>query len=311
MSTGYVYDDLFLEHYAQGHVESPDRLLAIMKFLKREGILSKMHNIPSQEASTDDLLLVHSQEMVEKVKLASEQAPTWLDPDTYVAPNSYSIAKCAVGSGIKLVSEIEAGRINNGIALIRPPGHHATFRQSMGFCLFNNIAIAARYLIKNCQISKVAIIDWDVHHGNGTQDIFYHDPRVFYMSLHLSPHYPGTGSKNEKGEGKGKNTTVNFPLSYNCSNNEYMDSFDEGLEKIRTFEPDFLLISVGFDSHVDDPLGGLPLNEQDFNIMTSKVCQIAKDMGHGKVASFLEGGYNLHTLASSVSAHLQAFLECE
>ncbi len=311
MNTGYVYDKLFLEHYVHGHVESPERLLAIMKLLEREGILSKMHNIPSQEISRDDLLLVHSQEMVKRVELASEQAPTWLDPDTYVAPNSYSIAKCAAGSGIKLVSEIEAGKINNGIALVRPPGHHATFRQSMGFCLFNNIAIAARYLIRNFQISKVAIIDWDVHHGNGTQDIFYHDPQVFYMSLHLSPHYPGTGSKNEAGEGKGKNTTVNFPLSYNCSKKEYMDSFDEGLEKIRAFEPGFILISAGFDSHVDDPLGGLPLNEQDFATMTIKICQLAKEIGHGKVASFLEGGYNLPTLTSSVLAHLQAFLEFE
>lgn len=311
MATGYVYDDLFLDHYAIGHIESPDRLKAIMQFLEREGTLEKLLHLTTMEASEEDLLLVHSQQMIQRVREAVLRAPTWLDPDTYVSSNSYQIAKYAAGCGIKLVSEIASGNIKNGMALIRPPGHHATASRSMGFCLFNNIAIAARYLQKHYDIKKVAIIDWDVHHGNGTQDIFYRDPSVFYMSTHLYPHYPGTGSKDEKGEGEGKCTTINFPLSYGCSLKSYNDAFEAGMQEIHKFNPDFILISAGFDAHLEDPLGGLPLEEEDFAHLTSQVCQLATERCEGRVASFLEGGYHPESLPASVSAHINALVRYE
>jgi acetoin utilization deacetylase AcuC-like enzyme len=310
MSTGYVYDDLLLYHYAPGHIESPERLKLIIHFLKREGLLEKLSHLTTKEASEEDLLLVHDQHMIQRVREAGLQAPTWLDPDTYVSSNSYQIAKYAAGSGIKLVSEIASGNINNGIALIRPPGHHATTSRSMGFCLFNNIAVAARYLQKHYDIKKVAIIDWDVHHGNGTQDIFYSDPSVLYMSTHLYPHYPGTGRSDEKGEGEGYGTIINFPLSYGCSKKIYDDAFEAGMHETQKFHPDFVLISAGFDAHLEDPLGGLPLQEEDFARLTSRVCQLAVETCQGRIASFLEGGYHFESLPVSVSAHIKALLEC-
>jgi acetoin utilization deacetylase AcuC-like enzyme len=306
--TGYVYDDLFLSHYASGHPESPERLRAIMEKLEADGILAQIKKIPATEVSEEDLLLVHERQMIERVQKASRNAPTWLDPDTYVAPYSYRAAISAAGGGINLVSEIETGKIRNGMALLRPPGHHATSNRSMGFCLFNNIAIAARYLQKHHKLSKIAIIDWDVHHGNGTQDIFYNDPTVFYMSTHLFPHYPGTGSRQETGEGEGLASTVNLPLDHGVSRDFYMDHFTKGLQNVRNFQPDFILISAGFDSHAQDPLGGLSLVEDDFALMTSQICDIAIKTCSGKVASFLEGGYNLESLAASVVAHIKSLM---
>jgi acetoin utilization deacetylase AcuC-like enzyme len=308
--TGYVYDDLFLNHYASGHPESPERLNAIMKRLKEDAVLSQIKQISVAEASEEDLLLVHEQQMIDKLKAASQKAPTWLDPDTYVAPDSYRAALLAAGAGVKLVSAIETGSIDNGIALVRPPGHHATSNRSMGFCLLNNIAIAARYLQKHHRLSKIAIIDWDVHHGNGTQDIFYDDPTVLYMSTHLFPHYPGTGNQQEKGKGEGLGSTINLPLSHGLSREQYLDNFMEGLDLTEKFQPDFILISAGFDSHAQDPLGGLSLIEEDFALMTSQICEIAKNTCYGKVASFLEGGYNLESLAAAVSTHIKALINC-
>jgi acetoin utilization deacetylase AcuC-like enzyme len=179
----------------------------------------------------------------------------------------------------------------------------------MGFCLLNNIAIAACYLQSQYNLSRVAIIDWDVHHGNGTQDIFYGDGSVFYFSTHLYPHYPGTGSDGERGEGEGLGTTLNVPLPRGCSREQYMKYFENGLRTIEKFNPDFILISAGFDSHAEDYLGGLLLLEEDFAQMTKMVCEVAGKCCQGKVASFLEGGYNLEKLASSVSSHLAVLIE--
>lgn len=309
MSTGYIYDPIFLLHTAAGHVESPERLQAIMSRLEQDGILSNLKQIPFIPAKEENLLLVHTQEMIQRVRSAASKGPSWLDMDTYVSPDSYRVALAAVGGGMELVSQIASGSITNGIALLRPPGHHATANRSMGFCLFNNIAIAAKYLQKHHQVEKIAIIDWDVHHGNGTQDIFYQDPSVFYMSTHLYPHYPGTGGKLEIGEGKGRGTTLNFPFGHGCTHYQYMECFDKGVEIIGKYHPDFILISAGFDSHFDDPLGGLCLTEEDFGILTAKICELAKEICQGRVASFLEGGYNLEKLAASVVYHVKALLE--
>jgi acetoin utilization deacetylase AcuC-like enzyme len=309
LTTGYIYDPIFLQHEMAGHVESPERLGAIMSKLENDGILEKLKQITFEPAKGNDLLLVHTQEMIRRIVSAAAEAPSWLDMDTYVSADSYQVALAAVGGGMALVSQIAAGTLTNGIALLRPPGHHATVTRSMGFCLFNNIAIAARYLQEHHQVEKIAIIDWDVHHGNGTQDIFYYDPTVFYMSTHLFPHYPGTGGKQEIGEGKGRGTTLNFPLGHGCTRNQYMECFEKGLEIIREFQPDFILISAGFDSHADDPLGGLCLEEEDFALLTTKICNLAQETCNGRVASFLEGGYDLEKMAASVLSHIQVLLD--
>lgn len=309
MSTGLIYDPLFLQHAMGGHIESPERLLVIVARLEEEGMLSKLKKIHFAPAREEDLLLVHSGEMIQKVKSVASSGPAWLDMDTYVCPESYKVAIAAVGGGIELVSQIMAGTISNGMALLRPPGHHATAIRSMGFCLFNNIAIAARHLQKKHQVEKIAIIDWDVHHGNGTQDIFYQDPTVFYMSTHLYPHYPGSGASYETGVGKGRGTTLNFPLPHDCTREDYLKIFEEGLQTIEKFEPEFILISAGFDSHTDDPLGGLGLKEEDFELLTIKICQLAQNICKGRVASFLEGGYNLEKLAASVIHHIHGLMQ--
>jgi len=307
--TGYVYDDVFLKHVSSGHPESPQRLKTIMQRLEEENLISQLKKIPVQEASEQDLLRVHDKEVIKRVQEASQNAPCWLDMDTYVAPRSYEAARCAAGGGIQLVTAIQEGTIQNGMALIRPPGHHATALKSMGFCLFNNIAIAARYLQKQFEVSRIAIFDWDVHHGNGTQDIFYDDPSVLYISTHLFPHYPGTGYQQETGVGQGQNTTLNIPLSHGVSRDLYLERFKKALEIMHQFSPDFILISAGFDSHAADPLGGMSLFEADFAFMTRQICEIARSACQGKVASFLEGGYNLEALAASVVAHLRAMME--
>ena len=309
MSTGYIYDPIFLKHQMEGHVESPERLRVIMNCLEQEGILAKLTQVSFHWATEEDLLLVHSKQMIQQVKAVVNEAPNWLDMDTYVSADSYQVALAAVGGGMALVSQIAEGKIDNGTALLRPPGHHASIHRSMGFCLFNNIAIAARYLQKQYQMEKIAIIDWDVHHGNGTQEIFYQDPSVFYMSTHLYPHYPGTGSKSETGDGKGRGTTLNFPFGHDCTRHQYMECFDKGVEIIGNFRPDFILISAGFDSHIDDPLGGLCLTENDFGVLTTKICQLADGICQGRVASFLEGGYDLEKMAESVLCHIKVLLE--
>lgn len=309
MSTGLIYDPFFLLHAMEGHIESPDRLKVIVACLEEKGMLSKLKRISFAPASEEDVRLVHSREMIRRVKSAAEGGPPWLDMDTYVCPESYEVALAAVGGGMELASQIIAGNVSNGVALLRPPGHHATAFRSMGFCLFNNIAIAARHLQKKHQLKKIAIIDWDVHHGNGTQDIFYEDPTVFYMSTHLYPHYPGSGASHETGEGKGKGMTLNFPLSHDCTPEQYLKVFEKGLQAIEKFKPDFILISAGFDSHIDDPLGSVGLKEEDFELLTIKICLLAQKICKGRVASFLEGGYNLEKLAASVVYHINGLLQ--
>jgi acetoin utilization deacetylase AcuC-like enzyme len=309
MATGYVYHEQFLKHEATGHPESPDRLQAIIIQLQREGLLSQLTSVSAVEAQEEHLLQVHSREMIERLEGAEGKLTAWLDPDTYVTPESSRIARLAAGGGIQLVSEIQEGRIHNGMALLRPPGHHATSTRSMGFCLLNNVAISARYLQRQYDLSRIAIIDWDVHHGNGTQEIFYRDGSVFYFSTHLFPHYPGSGSTEEKGEGEGLGTTLNIPLPKGFSREEYLEIFEEGLQVIHKFQPEFILISAGFDSHAEDYLGGLLLLEEDFAQMTKMVRQLADNCCQGRVASFLEGGYNLEKLASCVSSHLTVLIE--
>jgi acetoin utilization deacetylase AcuC-like enzyme len=233
-----------------------------------------------------------------------------LDIDTKISSESFEVAKRAVGAALTGVDGVMAGEFDNAFALVRPPGHHATPEQAMGFCLFNNAAVAARYAQAKYGVEYVLIVDWDVHHGNGTQDIFYNDPSVYYFSTHQYPYYPGTGSAGETGEGKGEGYTLNIPLGAGTPARSHREAFREGLKRIeQRFHPDLIIISAGFDASRDDPLGGLMLTDNDFAEMTREITGMANRYGSGRVVSILEGGYNLRTLGETVRTHLQALTD--
>jgi len=311
MATGLVYHSDYLKHETgHGHPESPERLISIMDRLGETGLLKELSLIEPRPAGEEDILLIHSRDHLETVKGAWDKGFTSLTPDTPISEESFRIAMLAVGGVLAGIDRIMAGEIRNGMALVRPPGHHATPEQSMGFCLFNNVAIGARYLQKKHNIERVLIVDWDLHHGNGTQEAFYDDPSVLYFSTHQYPHYPGTGSTHEKGEGKGKGFTVNVPMRAGTGPEEFIKKFRDALyERALKFSPDFILISAGFDAHKDDPLGELLLTEDSYREMTQIVLEIADKRCGGRVLSALEGGYNLTAFARSVEAHLRAMTD--
>lgn len=307
MKTGIVYHPDYLLHDTGAHPESSDRLLAILAHLEKTGLKGQLAFCEPRPAEEEALLWCHTRQHVERVRKAcASGGRTYLDPDTPVVPESWRAALLAAGGVMAGIDRIMSGEWANGMALIRPPGHHATSERAMGFCLFNNVAIGARYLQRKHGLKRVAIIDWDVHHGNGTQDIFYDDPTVFYLSTHLSHHYPGTGYPDETGAGEGKGTTCNIPLPHGVDAPSFFREINEGFKKVQVFNPEFIIISAGFDSHRDDPLGGFPLIEQDFTELTRMVKGIADSCCNGRLLSALEGGYNLDALSRSVAAHLEA-----
>jgi acetoin utilization deacetylase AcuC-like enzyme len=228
-------------------------------------------------------------------------------PDTPVCESSYEVALMAAGGVLAAVDAVMAGKVRNAFCAVRPPGHHATRNKAMGFCLLNNVAIAARYVQKKYKLPKVLIVDWDVHHGNGTQDIFYEDPSVLYFSVHQYPFYPGSGRADERGAGQGTGRTLNVPLSAGSGDAELERAFLEKLlPAARQFQPNFVLVSAGFDAHEDDPLGGLRVTTEQFKRLTEIVRQIAAEHSRGRLVSVLEGGYDLEGLAASVETHVRA-----
>lgn len=306
-STGLVYHQDYLKHLTgDGHPESPERLTAVMDRLGKTGLLKKLSIIGPKPAKEDDILLIHSKNHFDTVKNGWENGLTALTPDTPISEESFSVAMLAVGGVLTGIDMIMAGEVANGMTLVRPPGHHATPDQAMGFCLFNNVAIGARYLQKKHGIERILIVDWDLHHGNGTQAAFYEDPSILYFSTHQYPHYPGTGSFHETGEGKGKGFTINVPMRAGTPADEFLKKFRDALyERALEFSPEFILISAGFDAHMNDPLGELMLTEDSYAEMTRTVLDIAHRCCKGRVLSALEGGYNLNALAMSVEAHLK------
>lgn len=309
--TGLIYHPDYLKHQTgEGHPESPERLVSIMDRLGETGLLKELILIEPRPAGEEDILLIHSREHLETIKSAWGKGFRSLTPDTPISEESFRIAMLAVGGVLTGIDRIMAGEIRNGMALVRPPGHHATPEQAMGFCLFNNVAIGARYLQKRHGVERLLIVDWDLHHGNGTQEAFYDDPSVLYFSTHQYPHYPGTGSTHEKGEGKGKGFTVNVPMRAWTEPEEFIKKFRDALfERALEFSPDFILISAGFDAHKDDLLGELLLTEDSYREMTQIVLEIAERTCRGRVLSSLEGGYNLTALARSVEAHLRTMTD--
>jgi len=310
--TGLVYDDIYLKHKTtEGHPETPQRLVAVVERLKAKGLYSQLYALSPRPAALEWLLAVHSPEYIERTRKSCENNVGYLDSiDTPVSAESYQAALAAAGGVLSAIDAIVEKKITNAFCAIRPPGHHALKDEAMGFCIFNNVAIGTRYIQKKYNLSKILIVDWDVHHGNGTQATFYDDPNVLYFSVHRYPFYPGTGSESEKGSGKGLNYNINVPLPAGSVDADYLRVFEEKLKPAAlSFSPDFVLISAGFDAHKDDLLGGMQVTEQGFAQLTQIVKEIAQKCCEGRLVSVLEGGYGLEGLAASVEAHIRVLMK--
>ncbi len=310
--TGLVYHPQYLAHYTGStHPERKDRLDAIVRRLEETGLLDELPSVLPRPAAIEELSAVHDEEYILSVRDRIERGVTLLDAtDTGVGKESWNAALLAAGGACSAVDAVMAGEVMRVFCAVRPPGHHARRNAAMGFCIFNNVAVAARYLQQSYGISRVAIIDWDVHHGNGSQEMFYDDPTVFYLSLHQFPHYPGTGSSTESGEGEGVGFNFNVPVPPDTGEAEYIRLFEDAIgSRIAPFRPEFIFISAGFDAHADDPLSNLSLREESYRRMTEITCAIANEHAGGRIVSLLEGGYELDALARSVEAHMRELIE--
>jgi acetoin utilization deacetylase AcuC-like enzyme len=308
MTTAIIHHPICREHdTGPGHPENASRYTVVMDALRADAELwRRLREVEAREAPRGDIQAAHSPQLYKQIERIVSEGTGYLDQDTVVSMRSLDAAKRAAGGPCQAIDLIMAGEVKNAFVPVRPPGHHATEERAMGFCLFNNVAVAARYAQqKYPEIEKVAIIDWDVHHGNGTQGIFYDDPTVFFFSSHQYPWYPGTGSRGEKGTGRGLGYTLNLPLRAATPAVEQKRGFEAALEEMSAnFSPDLIIISAGFDSHRGDPLGQLLLTDQDFVEMTRAVKQWAESSCKGRLVSCLEGGYNLETLGETVRAHV-------
>ncbi len=309
MRTGLVYDPIYLEHDTGDHVENSRRLVEAMSHLKETGIREKLISVPARPASPEELKMVHAPEYISYVKNKAEKGGGWLDPDTVMSPKSYEAALCAAGGVLAAVEAVMKKEVDNAFALVRPPGHHATHDRAMGFCIFNNVAIAARFALSKFNLKRILVADFDVHHGNGTQDAFYADPKVLYFSTHQFPHYPGTGWMDETGTGVGEGTTVNFPMTAGWSDEEYLRAFNEVLVPVaRRFRPQIILVSAGFDAHWADQLAMMKVSIAGFVQMTRILKELAAELCQGRLVFSLEGGYNLRVVAASIKATLDVLL---
>jgi acetoin utilization deacetylase AcuC-like enzyme len=308
MPTAVIYDPVYLKHETGAHPERPERAAVIAREIERqEGLQQLLRWIEPRAAGYEDILRCHIEAHYETVLKACEVNLDALDPDTVISPESFEVSRFAAGGVMTAIDAVVAQQARNAFVIVRPPGHHATPEKAMGFCLFNNVAIGARYAQEKHNLERILIIDWDVHHGNGTQDIFYEDSSVYYLSLHQFPHYPGTGRSSETGEGGGRGYTLNVPLAAGTPSRDYLAVFDDAMKKILSkLHPDLIIISAGFDSHRQDPLGGLMLETEDFVWLTDKIKQIAAEYCQGRIVSVLEGGYNLKVLGSIAAAHVEA-----
>jgi acetoin utilization deacetylase AcuC-like enzyme len=301
MTTTYCYDEFNLNHDSPGHPENARRLALTWALLQEQGILAKLARVPCEEADLGIITQVHGRGYVERLATMAQAGGGHLDPDTYVTPDSYRAARLAVGGLLGIVDEVMAGRAQNGFALVRPPGHHARPHQGMGFCLFANVAIAARYAQTHHRAERVLIVDFDVHHGNGTQEIFYDDPSVLFFSVHQFPYYPGTGSRDERGTGPGEGYTLNAPLPAGAGDGAYLAAFEQILTPAaREFQPDLILLSAGYDAHWRDPLGGHLVSIPGYARLVSHLIDLADELCGGRLLCALEGGYNLDVLPSAI-----------
>jgi len=304
------YDPRFLDHETGRHPEQAERLRQVVAHLNAIGLVDQCERPTWQPASRARLELVHEPGYIDRLAALAKQGGGWLDPDTVVSPASPEVAQLAAGAACDAVDRVLAGDATTALCLVRPPGHHALAERAMGFCLFNNIAVAACVALEEHQLDRVLIVDWDVHHGNGTQDTFYADGRVGYFSIHRWPFYPGTGAADETGTGDGLGTTRNVPVQLGSPREAYLDVFRRELEDFATrIRPQLVLISAGFDAHRADPLGSFVLETEDFAEMTRMVRDVAAVYAGSRVVSILEGGYNPPVLAECVEMHLRELRE--
>jgi acetoin utilization deacetylase AcuC-like enzyme len=307
MKTGIITTDTYLNHdTGQGHPERPDRVTVVIDNLKK----LKSKNLVWEKPTKFDLKylqLAHDKDYINNVKNSfPTQGLNFLDGDTILSPGSKEATSDAVGSIITGVEGVMKKKFRNAFCAVRPPGHHAEKQKAMGFCVYNNIAVGAYYLLEKYALSKIAIIDFDVHHGNGTQDIFYNNEKVLYISSHQYPYYPGTGSANEKGT---KNNVLNVPLAAGTQPHEFLNAYESIFKKLKEFKPEFILLSAGFDAHKDDPLAQINLESKDYYTLTKRIMSLAKEFCDEKIVSVLEGGYDLSALRESVNFHVKCLLE--
>jgi acetoin utilization deacetylase AcuC-like enzyme len=306
MNVGLVYHPDYLKHYAgQHHPERPSRLEAVMQAFEASGQAQQLVPLTADHDPESWVATVHDLAHVRLVQAASQRGRAALDPDTVVCSDSYTVALRAVAGTLAAADAVMQGRLSQVFCAVRPPGHHATTQRAMGFCLFNNVAILARYLQQHHGLDNILIVDWDVHHGNGTQAIFEDDPSVLFFSVHQYPFYPGTGAATETGSGRGKGFTVNVPLPAGTGDNTYIAVFEQQLlPRALAYRPDCVLISAGFDAHYADPLAQMQVTEEGYRRMTRVVKEIAATCCQQRLISVLEGGYNLAALARSVQTHV-------
>ena len=307
MKTGLITSDTYQNHNTgDGHPEKIDRVTAVIdnfKKLDNKNLIWKKPN----KFENSFLIKTHTSNYIDQVdKSFPKKGYNFLDGDTVVSPGSKDASKDAVGSIITAIDGVQKNEFKNAFCAVRPPGHHAEKEKAMGFCIYNNVAVGANYLIEKYKYNKIAIIDFDVHHGNGTQNIFYDNEKVLFISTHQYPYYPGSGSEKEKGD---FNNVLNIPLEAGTSAEKYLNAYENVLNKVREFKPEFLLFSAGFDAHIDDPLAQLQLSSEDFYKITKRTLEISKPFCNGNVVSILEGGYDLKALQESTKRHVDALIE--
>lgn len=302
-------DEHFLEHETGSHRECPERLKAIVETLTKAGLAKKCQAAATRTASVDELSRIHGRSYINRVEQFAKDGGGWIEADTFLSKKSYDVACRAAGTALAAVDAVMKGAQTSALCLVRPPGHHALVDDAMGFCLFNNIAIAADHAVKQHQLERVLVVDFDVHHGNGTQDIFYERSDVWFLSAHRFPFYPGTGKKDETGTGKGLGTKFNLPVAFGTTRKDYLAQFESLLtDAASKCRPQLVLISAGFDAHRQDPIGSLGLETEDFETLTRLVADVARQYAKGRLVSCLEGGYNIQRLAESVACHLEVLL---
>lgn len=308
MQTALLLDRHFADHDpGERHPESPARINAVLDRLESSGLARTCGRVSGREATDEEILLAHRAPYLRTVLAELDGGSGQLSTgDTLFGPHTLQVARAAVGGVLNAVQGVLEGRYRNAFCAVRPPGHHATTKRGMGFCVFNNVAIAARYAMQEYGLERIAIVDWDVHHGNGTQDIFYEDGRAFFFSTHQHPWYPGTGAKDETGAGAGEGSTLNVPLPAGSGREEIEAAFRGPFAKrMRDYRPQLILISAGFDSRQGDPLGHFTLQDEDFAALTQWLLELAGTHAEGRVVSVLEGGYHLDGLSRAVESHVR------
>ncbi len=309
MKVGIVYDPIYLRHDTGQHVENARRLEAITSHLEEVGLSSELIPIAPRPATTEEISRVHEEGYISHIRESAERGGGWLDLDTVISAASYEAALYAAGGAIRAAEAVVRGEVTSAFALVRPPGHHATTRRAMGFCLFNNVAIAAKQVMAEFGLERIAIVDFDVHHGNGTQEAFYSSPQILYVSTHQSPFYPGTGAVGETGIGEGVGATVNIPLPAGCGDAEYERVFTQiVIPAVNRFQPQLILVSAGYDPHWADELAMMQVSSGGFAQMVRAIKESADRLCDGRLVFSLEGGYNLTALAASVRATFEVLL---